>query len=62
MSGYAPDGGLFVPSSLPSLTASDHFIPWSMLTFPELTYEVLVNAFAFFANSSFVFQLCDQPY
>ncbi|KAL7489839.1 hypothetical protein ACHAW6_015720 [Cyclotella cf. meneghiniana] len=40
-SGYAPDGGLFVPASLPTLTAAEHLIPWSKLTFPELCYEVL---------------------
>jgi threonine synthase len=43
LSGYAPDGGLFVPAALPSLTAKDHLIPWSKLTFPELAYEVLVR-------------------
>jgi threonine synthase len=46
LSGYAPDGGLFVPASLPSLTAEDHLIPWSKLAFPELAYEVLVRIFA----------------
>eukprot|EP00579_Thalassiosira_antarctica_P006959 CAMPEP_0201880008 /NCGR_PEP_ID=MMETSP0902-20130614/10741_1 /ASSEMBLY_ACC=CAM_ASM_000551 /TAXON_ID=420261 /ORGANISM="Thalassiosira antarctica, Strain CCMP982" /LENGTH=507 /DNA_ID=CAMNT_0048407969 /DNA_START=66 /DNA_END=1589 /DNA_ORIENTATION=+ len=40
-SGYAPDGGLFVPTSLPSITAEEHLMPWSKLTFPELAYSVL---------------------
>eukprot|EP00804_Cyclotella_cryptica_P019888 CCRYP_007810-RA/>CCRYP_007810-RA protein AED:0.30 eAED:0.30 QI:292/0.83/0.85/1/0.83/0.85/7/1028/486 len=40
-SGYAPDGGLFVPASLPQLAAVEHLIPWSRLTFPELCYEIL---------------------
>ena len=43
LSGYAPDGGLFVPVSLPNLTAKDHLIHWTKLTFPELAYEVLVR-------------------
>ncbi|KAL7532522.1 hypothetical protein ACHAXR_004678 [Thalassiosira sp. AJA248-18] len=40
-SGYAPDGGLFVPTALPSITAEEHMIPWSKLTFPQLAYSVL---------------------
>eukprot|EP00578_Thalassiosira_sp_NH16_P003590 CAMPEP_0181133658 /NCGR_PEP_ID=MMETSP1071-20121207/31643_1 /TAXON_ID=35127 /ORGANISM="Thalassiosira sp., Strain NH16" /LENGTH=113 /DNA_ID=CAMNT_0023220067 /DNA_START=534 /DNA_END=871 /DNA_ORIENTATION=+ len=40
-SGYAPDGGLFVPNSLPSITAEEHLIPWSELAFPELAYNVI---------------------
>ncbi|EED96516.1 threonine synthase [Thalassiosira pseudonana CCMP1335] len=40
-SGYAPDGGLFVPALLPSLSAEEHLIPWSTLTFPELAFDVL---------------------
>lgn len=44
LSGYAPDGGLFVPETLPSLTAKEHLIPWSKLTFPELASEVLVRS------------------
>ncbi|KAL7533757.1 hypothetical protein ACHAWF_004610, partial [Thalassiosira exigua] len=39
--GYAPDGELFVPSSLPSFTAKEHLIPWSKLTYPRLTLSVL---------------------
>ena len=42
-SGYAPDGGLFVPACLPSIT-TEELVRWSMLTFPELVYEVLVSA------------------
>eukprot|EP00970_Alexandrium_tamarense_P008947 scaffold1752_cov197-Alexandrium_tamarense.AAC.12 len=42
-SGYAPDGGLFVPALLPSLSAEEHLIPWSTLTFPELAFDVLVS-------------------
>ena len=41
-SGYAPDGGLFVPSSLPSVTADD-LVKWSTLSYPELVYVVLVS-------------------
>ena len=43
-SGYAPDGGLFVPSSLPSLTAEEHLIPWSKLAYHQLALSVLVSA------------------
>ena len=43
-SGYAPDGGLFVPVALPSLTVEDHLMPWSKLTFPDLAYSVLVSS------------------
>jgi len=39
-SGYAPDGGLFVPQTLPSLS-SFQIKEWSLLSFPELSYEVL---------------------
>jgi threonine synthase len=41
--GYAPDGGLFVPVSLPCITANEHLIPWSTLTFAELAYSVIVS-------------------
>ena len=41
-SGYAPDGGLFVPSSLPSITVDD-LVKWSTLSYPELVYVVLVS-------------------
>lgn len=51
-SGYAPDGGLFVPASLPTLTAAEHLIPWSKLTFPELCYEVLVRKHPFIVFTS----------
>jgi threonine synthase len=44
LSGYAPDGGLFVPVSLPTLTATEHLIPWSKLNFPQLAHKVLVRA------------------
>ena len=40
---YAPDGGLFIPSCLPSVT-TEEIKRWSTLTFPELVYEVLVSA------------------
>jgi len=39
-SGYAPDGGLFVPSTLPSIDV-ETLIAWSKLTFPELAYEIM---------------------
>ncbi len=43
-SGYAPDGGLFVPASLPSIGREmDQFSLWSNMTFPELAYDVLVS-------------------
>lgn len=41
--GYAPNGGLFVPTTLPPITA-EHLIPWSKLTFPNLAYSVFVSA------------------
>mmetsp|Transcript_4456 Transcript_4456/g.9622 ORF Transcript_4456/g.9622 Transcript_4456/m.9622 type:complete len:97 (-) Transcript_4456:3051-3341(-) len=41
-SGYAPDGGLFVPSTLPSIDV-ETLIAWSKLTFPELAYEIMVR-------------------
>lgn len=42
-SGYAPDGGLFVPESLPSITTDD-LVNWSTLSYPELVYVVLVSS------------------
>lgn len=44
-SGYAPDGGLFVPVSLPSIVngKKEQFSLWSKMTFPELAYDVLVS-------------------
>ena len=47
-SGYAPDGGLFVPSSLPSITA-DKLKHWATLKFPELACDVLVSEMQAFA-------------
>jgi threonine synthase len=41
--GYAPDGGLFVPISLPAIKA-ECLRSWSKLTYPELAYTVLVGA------------------
>jgi threonine synthase len=44
-SGYAPDGGLFVPVSLPSISREkDQYSLWSNMTFPELAYDVLVSS------------------
>ena len=40
ISGYAPDGGLFVPQSLPYLSI-DELESFSALTFPELAYAIL---------------------
>ena len=42
-SGYAPDGGLFVPESLPSIAAED-LVNWSTLSYPELVFVVLVSS------------------
>lgn len=39
-SGYAPDGGLFVPETIPQVT-SDALKQWSGLTYPQLAFEVL---------------------
>ena len=39
-SGYAPDGGLYVPASLPKVTAST-LQDWAKLSYPELSFEVL---------------------
>ena len=46
-SGYAPDGGLFVPESLPSITVDD-LVNWSTLKYPELVYVVLVSSILMF--------------
>lgn len=47
-SGYAPDGGLFVPASLPSIgREKEQFSLWSDMTFPELVYDVLVSIVAY---------------
>lgn len=40
--GYAPDGGLFVPISLPVIN-EECLRSWSKLTYPELAYSVLVG-------------------
>ena len=46
-SGYAPDGGLFVPASLPSCREKEQYLRWSnIMTFPELAYDVLVSMLA----------------
>ena len=42
-SGYAPDGGLFVPASLPSCRKKDQYLRLSKMTYPELAYDVLVS-------------------
>ena len=43
-SGYAPDGGLFVPVSLPCFRGkTEQFVIWSAMTFPQLAYDVLVR-------------------
>ena len=39
-SGYAPDGGLFVPQALPSLTPAK-LLQWSTLSYVQLTQEFL---------------------
>jgi threonine synthase len=39
-SGYAPDGGLFVPESLPSVTA-ETLQKWSQLSYPVLAQQVM---------------------
>ena len=40
-SGYAPDGGLFVPSELPPKVSSDQLTTWSQLGYPALAAECL---------------------
>ena len=52
-SGYAPDGGLFVPVSLPVFNGENQkgehqYLLWSKMTFPELAYDVLVRIFYVF--------------
>ena len=42
-SGYAPDGGLFVPASLPSCRKKEQYLRWSKMIFAELAYDVLVS-------------------
>ena len=44
-SGYAPDGGLFVPASLPTVGADDLRL-WSTLSYAELACTVLVSIVA----------------
>lgn len=39
-SGYAPDGGLFVPESLPLLTKTQ-LLQWSTLSYPQLSQAFL---------------------
>lgn len=39
-SGYAPDGGLFVPCSIPKIDAQ-HLNSWSSLSYPDLAYQVM---------------------
>lgn len=39
-SGYAPDGGLFIPEYLPPLTV-EMLQKWALLSFPDLAEEVL---------------------
>ena len=53
-SGYAPDGGLFVPASLPSCREKEQYLRWSNMTFPALAYDVLVSMLA---HESFVLLL-----
>lgn len=38
-SGYAPDGGMFMPESLPGLSA-DTLRSWASLSYPDLVLEV----------------------
>ena len=40
LSGYAPDGGLFVPSTIPRITAN-RMHDLSQLSYPRLAYEIL---------------------
>lgn len=39
LSGYAPDGGMFMPETLPTLTP-DTLRSWSSLSYPQLVTEV----------------------
>lgn len=50
--GYAPDGGLFVPTSLPTI-AAECLRSWSSLPYPELAYNVLVSSTSTRASSYF---------
>jgi len=40
MQGYAPDGGLFVPTYLPTITQQE-MQSWASISYAELTYQVL---------------------
>jgi threonine synthase len=40
LQGYAPDGGLFVPQTLPTITAEE-LQSWSSLSYAQLTFQVL---------------------
>ena len=39
-SGYAPDGGLYVPEKLPTISEND-LKEWSTLSYPDLSFEIL---------------------
>ena len=39
-SGYAPDGGLYVPASLPQVSATT-LREWAKLSYPDLSFELL---------------------
>ena len=39
-SGYAADGGLFLPADIPKLTKED-ILRWSRLSYPDLVKELL---------------------
>jgi threonine synthase len=40
LSGFASDGGLFVPESIPQVS-QEQFRDWATLSYPDLTYELL---------------------
>ena len=40
LSGYAPDGGLYIPEQIPTITNAQLKI-WANLTYPELAKEVV---------------------
>ena len=40
LSGFAADGGLFVPETIPKITQAQ-FQSWAELSYPELAFEVL---------------------
>lgn len=40
VNGYAPDGGLYVPEKVPTVTP-DILKQWSTLTYPQLAFEIL---------------------